>query len=195
MAKVRFFETRRGKSAIRVAIERNQEWLELFSPAERRKIMKRTFELALNDWRGTHLRKRVERDAVLAPPFSYAGKRRNSPMVRRARSNPNEVLVNVIWRGKIRAQVPPVASDREPYQISGTIAIPFGHPVTPEITRLFSIVPPDELEWIGEAWGKRLQQDKDQAMHVRAWGEKPARLRLSPGQRESLRRQPRKAKA
>jgi hypothetical protein len=193
MAKVERVEIRRGKSAMRATIERNQEWLELFSPAERRKVMKRTFELALNDWRQTHLKKRVQRDDVLAPPFNYAGKRRHSPMVRRARANPNEVLINAMWRGKIRAQVPPVADDNAPYQISGTVAIPFGHPVTPEITRVFSIVPPDELEWLGEAWGKRLLQVKDQAMHVRAWGEKPARLKLSPGQRESLRRQPRRA--
>ena len=193
MAKVETFVQRAEGAAIRVTIQRNQEWLDMFSPAERRKTMKRAFELALNDWRSTHLRKRVERDHVLAPPFLYAGKRRHSPMVRRARPSPNQVLINTMWRGKIRASVPPVASDTQPYNIWGTVAIPFGHPVTPEISRVFSIIPPDEIAWIAEAFSKRLLAIKDEAMQVRAWGQKPARLKLSPGQRESLRRTPRRA--
>ena len=192
MARVETIIERRGKTSIRTTIERNSEWLEIFSPAERRKIMKRTYEQALNDWRGKFLRKRVERQTVLSPPFSYQGKRRHSPMVRRKRQNPNEVLVNTIWRGKIRASVPPVAGDTEPRQIWGTVAIPFGHPVTPEISRVFSIVPEEELDWFADAWSKRLLQIRDDAKHIRAWGQKPARLKLSPGQRESLRRRPRR---
>lgn len=193
MAKVETITHTAKGAAIRTTIERNQEWLDMFSPAQRRKVMKRSLELAINDWRSQHLKKRVQRDTVLAPPFSYAGKRRHSPMVRRARPDPNQVLVNTIWRGKIRAQVPPVASDTQPYNIWGTVAIPFGHPVTPEISRVFSIIPPDEIEWIAEAFSKRLLDIKDGAMQVRAWGQKPARLKLSPGQRESLRRQPRRS--
>ena len=180
---------RNRRNTMQIAIRDNEEWLQLMSPAQRRKLIKAAIEAALFKWRREHLWKRISADHVRRPPFNYPS-HIPAPMIGWRRPNARDKLMNAIFTGKITGRVPTPKKETDPIQVSGTVAIPMGHAVSRDILRVMQQLPDDELDYIVAQFAEQLTKDKGLVERVPR-GKNKGRLRLSPEQRERLRRPPR----
>jgi hypothetical protein len=167
-----------GVAPLRAVLHANHEWMKIMRARERNKLLKQLGLDAGNRWRWKFLKRRVQKDTVLKPPFNYRDDPK-SPMIDK------RILISRIWKGKITATAKTEGGARSGGRqlMKIRIPIPFGHPVTPEISRVFNVVPPDEIEELAENIGKGLARRK--AQHFRPSG-KPA-MRLSADQRRQRR--------
>src|SRR6056297_1424668 len=96
---------RSGRNSLRTVLEANEPTARLLSPAQRRKLYKFTLEQAMQEWRERYLFRRVNADTVRKPPFSYK-KGGDAPMIGWRPQGRKDKLINAIWTGKIRANIP-----------------------------------------------------------------------------------------
>ena len=171
-----YLATKRGP--IRMRLEANREWLELFSARERNAMLRGVFNRVGNEWRHKFLRRRLEKDSVLKAPFNY-----NldviSPMV-----ESGYMARSAIWKGQIKTVAK--RNKQGTQQVKTTIGLPFGHPVRPEIAAVFRIIPRDEVEWFAARVGQLLTQERSKAEDATA-NRKNARPRLRLSQRQRRR--------
>lgn len=164
------------KGPIRMRLEANREWLELFSARERNALLRGVFTRVGNEWRHKFLRRRLEARTVLKAPFSYTLDT-TSPMI-----ESGYMARAAIWKGKIRATAK--RNKQGTQQVSTQIALPFGHPVRPEIAAVFRIIPNDEVRWFADRVAKLLAEERAKSVDATARRKNARpRLRLSNRQR------------
>lgn len=192
MAKPRYVvrEMVTGGGPLRASFEANQEWLDYFSPRERNAVVNRSGLRAAGNMRLKFFRDRINARKVKAPPFSYRA-RTNSPMIGdRSRDDPSK-LINRIHKGKIRTSTK--GSKKGQQQLMVTIPVPFGHPVTKEIVRVWRILPEYELQYFAD-WVMRYAfdyRDKAKLKQPKRMDARP-RYELTAAQRRAMGIKPRK---
>lgn len=170
---------------IKGVINANREFLEMFDPPQRQKFFTLNLRDALDWWRFTYLRLRIEAESVKRYPFDYklGGK---TPMVYRGR------LIKVIGTGKINISKPRGKSGFIPFKAA--VSLPFGHPVVPEISKVFRVGAGGMLGGEIRAVAKRLADNiakeangvKVVNRRDKATGTRKPRYMLSKDQRQAL---------
>jgi hypothetical protein len=128
---------------IRAVLEVEATRLEMFSARERNALLARSLERGMTAWRNVYLRRRFQR-AVNDPPFNYPVK--NSPMV------DTGAMSRSVYEGRIQARAPGG-------KVSGTVSTPFSHPVTKEISRVWKILPADEMQYVARVFAKAVAHE------------------------------------
>ncbi len=157
---------------IRAVLEVESDRLEMFSARERNALLARSLERGITAWRNVYLRHRFQREVKQAP-FNYTGDPR-SPMV-----DTGAMSVSA-YNGQIVAKAPGG-------RVYGTITIPFSHPVTKEISRVWRVLPPDEMQYVAEVFAKSVAREiaaSDEVTLKRPRVDSKPRRRLTIEQRQ-----------
>ena len=134
-------ETFRGGRSLRAAIEANEGALAVLTKAGRNRAIRRTFDRAATNWRNRFVWLRFTR-RVSKPPFNYDGPWKH-PLDGWHKGSAK--LMNSALTGKIKTRK---------RQGSGgfvtSVPLPNKHPISKEISRVLSVVPPSEIEWMAD---------------------------------------------
>jgi hypothetical protein len=168
---------------MRTVIQENDEWVRLFTPAQRRKLYMETFRHVLSLWRDKYLWKRINAETVKRGPFNYA-RGGNTPMI--GQNVGNRKLINVVGTGSIKAQSPSAKQEIDPFMLSGTVAFPMGHPVINEIPRVFQLIPEDEIKWMVNKWAEVMLDEKNRSTKILK-GKRAGQMKLSAAQQKEFR--------
>jgi hypothetical protein len=168
---------------IRAVLEVEQDRLEMFSARERNALLARSLERAMTAWRNVYLRRRFQRE-VLDAPFEYRGPR-SSPMVDTAE------MSHQAYTGQVIARAPGG-------RVSGTVSIPYGHAVTKEISRVWRILPAEEMKYVAKVFAKAVAHElatSEEVVLQRPRLESKPRRRLTIEQRQRFNLRDRKPRA
>lgn len=169
---------------IKKVIQGNREFLEMFDPPQRQKFFALNLRDALDWWRFTYLRRRIEAKSVRRPPFNYKRGGR-SPMVHTGE------LISKIATGKISVSKPRGSKDFLPFKAA--VSLPFGHPVIREISKVFRVgaggMLPGELQEVANRLAQNIAKESRGVKVVnrknKLTGQRRPRYQLSPGQRQA----------
>lgn len=167
---------------IKAVLEAEAGRLELFSARERNALLARALERAMAAWRAVFMRIRFTKK-VTESPFHYNGDPR-SPMY------DSGAMERAVYQGKIVARAPGG-------RVAGTVSTPFAHGVTKEISRVWRVLPPNEVQFVADRFAKLVAREIDLAEDVpvqRARINATPRRRLTATQRARLGVRDRKAK-
>jgi hypothetical protein len=174
-----------SRSAIRGAITHNREALLLLKPAQRNNVVRQALIEAMDRFRHTYLRRRIEGESVSKSPFNYV-RDLFSPMIHKGD------LYRKSFTGKITARKARGSGDMVPMEVH--LAVPFGHAVTKEIASVYrrGMLPQEVrafVSWFSSILHQRLQTDAKAKYVPRTTGR--PQLRLTRGQLQRLRNPPR----
>ena len=157
----------------------------MFDPPQRMKFFRLVMIDALDWWRFTYLARRIEAQTVRKAPFNYRlGV--DPPMYWTGK------LLSVITKGRIRVSKPRGNDGFLPFVAK--LSLPFGHPVPPQLSKVFRVgsggMLPDEVR----AFANRLQRNiTDEANGVKrvnrkekATGIKRPRFEIDKSQKDRL---------
>ncbi|HYG68735.1 MAG TPA: hypothetical protein VD838_13800, partial [Anaeromyxobacteraceae bacterium] len=136
---------------IKAVLEAEASRLELFSKRERNALLARSLERALHAWRAVYMRIRFMKP-VTESPFHYQGDPR-SPMFESGE------MKEAAYKGRIIARSPGG-------RVRGTVGVPFGHAVTPEISRVWKVLPPNEVTFVAVRFAKHVAREIDESEQV-----------------------------